>query len=863
MVFGLVLLIVTHAFKLSLAVIVEVEDHMVHGSELESYLSFDGNSSAVASNVVQSFISLQSDAGDAYVRQWDEELAPATLETMSIVLPCAFEGNFAVKTVDAIWARTNTSRIKEIIVVDDGSTPPLRGEFPDDYFSGRPNMPPIVLVRNEQTRGLISAKKSGGDHAVGDIIVFLDCHISPREGWEEAMLHKMNAYNDHRTVVVPVITSLDPDTWQEIDAAATPRGMGCYFTWNADFTWLTLMPDNAVPIMSGGLLAMSRQWWQESGGYDSQMKAWGGENIDQSIRTWLCGGRIELVPNAFIAHMWRVSSNPKTRLKYPMPTEAVMRNKARAVRAWFGPFAEKTWTFPEYGMFARGEQQIGSMEEYDVVKQKLQCKPFTSFLDRFSFIYKESGFLPEEVFQLREEKSGLCLQRDANDLVSDVFDVSLETCTGVATSSGSVTSAGKVAELQLWHVASRNPNDNRCCSGLSNWNFNRCLTADGIGLSAAAVECDIAGATLSQHFALNQMSNQLMWKDGEACASVRHGPVGASRYAPENKSTAKHEAAMNVNFARVGEYTAPATFRLRSSIWQSMPSGACVAAGRPPAGDQSPGRLLQFERCVDNEPSQLLHATPFLAGFQIKIGSSNLCLDAVGGQQLLAYPCYEESNQNFNQVWYLSPSGSLCWHGSADHCVEPADEPKRRTEQPSLVTCSSKSGQIFLKDTTLSGLQEGEFGLRDPFSNQCLGGSHPVDGNVDTRLALFECGPDHVWTVMKNSEQVRHVKLNMCIDRGVDHPILYLCHPNHAEASQRWQYDETPGWLRTVEGWGDNGRKRSFEQCLDLAPAEPSRMVLSTCDSTLKQNVRWTKIGIQKPMERKIWEKANAEDHRS
>lgn len=44
------------------------------------------------------------------------------------------------------------------------------------------------------------------------------------------------------------------------------------------------------------------------------MIAWGGENIDQSLRSWLCGGRIELAAGAYVAHMWRDPSNPKTRL---------------------------------------------------------------------------------------------------------------------------------------------------------------------------------------------------------------------------------------------------------------------------------------------------------------------------------------------------------------------------------------------------------------------------------------------------------------------------------------------------------------------------------------------------------------------
>ena len=54
--------------------------------------------------------------------------------------------------------------------------------------------------------------------------------------------------------------------------------------------------------MSGGLLALSRRWWEETGGYDTKMVAWGGENIDQSLRSWLCGGRI---PGWVLSGFWR------------------------------------------------------------------------------------------------------------------------------------------------------------------------------------------------------------------------------------------------------------------------------------------------------------------------------------------------------------------------------------------------------------------------------------------------------------------------------------------------------------------------------------------------------------------------------
>merc|ERR1719197_1235839 len=175
---------------------------------------------------------------------------------------------------------------------------------------------------------------------------------------------------------------------------------------NADFTWLSIT-GHEVPLMSGGLLAISRKWWEETGGYDERMVAWGGENIDQSLRIWLCGGRIELASGAYVAHMWRDSKNPKTMLRYPIPTKDVMRNKARAVTAWFGEFREKVFTFPEYEDFVSGEMSVGDMSNFDGLKSRLTCAPFSHYINRFSYVYLDGGLIPAEVFQIKEELTGL------------------------------------------------------------------------------------------------------------------------------------------------------------------------------------------------------------------------------------------------------------------------------------------------------------------------------------------------------------------------------------------------------------------------------------------------------------------------
>eukprot|EP00927_Polykrikos_kofoidii_P012147 TRINITY_DN15218_c0_g1_i1.p1 TRINITY_DN15218_c0_g1~~TRINITY_DN15218_c0_g1_i1.p1 ORF type:complete len:901 (+),score=102.44 TRINITY_DN15218_c0_g1_i1:18-2720(+) len=748
---------------------------------------------------------------------------PVSLETFSIVLPCAYEGAFAAKTVNAIWRQTNQSRVKDIIIVDDGSVPPLVFRKGDIIGS-----PPVRMIRHEQTVGLIGAKKTGGNAARGDVIVFFDCHVSPRPGWEDAFLRQMRRVGDHRTVVVPTITSLDISNWQEV--GGNSGGKACILLFNGDFPWY-YGGQREVPIMSGGLLAMSRQWWNEIDGYDPLMFAWGGENIDQSLRTWLCGGRIELAEGAYVAHMWRDANKKETQLKYPFPTEKVMRNKARAVNGWLDEFKEKTFTFPEYEAFVNNRSNIGDMSFYDNVKKKRQCAPFSSYIRRFSDIYISGGLIPADVFQLRERKSGLCLQRALTASASDSgFAVHLASCADDNPSS----SSSRI--LQSWHVAMRE-------RGIMLWNFYRCLSAAGHGVRV--VECDISGKSPSLHFKPPPPSGT---------GSFTYGDGGKNCVVP-GKAVERTKSSTAVCTVTIERNSKPG-FRIVDKQRNLCARSSGVVQED---GVSSP---FEFGLCKDGDPKQVFFSRRGVGDSLLEIvDSSGSCLDLAGGTNALMYPCYSESRSNQNQLFQLHDE-RLTWQGpNSAFCVDTsgkAGKAKLRAfESPSsptifLAACAPKRGQRFVQD--FAGRKEDGFLLRDVDSNKCLGSS-------GDKLTLVKCDRVHRWADRLEREQLEYIRRASCVDEaGGEKPIIYPCHRPRAQLTQQFRIvrNRDSVQIQHKGTWGDNGRKRSFDMCLDYAPAPDIPAMVVSCDEAQREGIVWERTGTHSSMEHDIWRAVNA-----
>lgn len=436
-----------------------------------------------------------------------------TPSTMSVVLPCAGEGEYALNTVRSVFETTPSEVLREIIVVDDGTEPPLsKSHLTEDVLSRYR----VRLLRHQSTVGLIGTKKDGGDVAEGDVIVFLDCHVAPQPGWHASFLRLMAV--NYRRIVVPVITDLDVSTWKQRGGGGMAK---CYLTWDADFKWFE-SDDEYVPVVSGGLLGISKRWWNETGGYDEHMVGWGGENLDQSLRSWLCGGEIVIAKDAFIAHMWRKPDDPRTQAKYVVKPGSQQANRMRAAKAWFGEFSEKLDSFPLLSMPGRtkpdGSAWYGDISNILEVKSRLQCKSFAWFMHRFRHVYEDGGLLPQETFSILAKSPNQCLRFMGQPGTSPD-----------GRGKASLTPCNPSDERQRWHLANRDVSKTGkpCCNGLRAWNTDQCISSVSGGHISTFV-CDISGRTSQQHWSLS-VDGQLSSASGfmrKNCVVPFTGPSG-------------------------------------------------------------------------------------------------------------------------------------------------------------------------------------------------------------------------------------------------------------------------------------------------------------------------------------------------
>ncbi|XP_051817409.1 polypeptide N-acetylgalactosaminyltransferase 15 isoform X2 [Antechinus flavipes] len=258
-----------------------------------------------------------------------------------------------LRTVHSVLDTTPRAFLKEIILVDDLSQ---QGHLKSALSDHVAQLERVRLLRSNKRLGVIKGRMLGAARAAGDVLVFMDSHCECHKGWLEPLLSRIAG--DRSRVVSPIIDVIDWKNFQYYHSVELQRGV---FDWELNFHWKPLpeqerkvrqSPISPIrsPVVPGGVVAIDRHYFQNTGAYDSLMSIWGSENLELSIRVWLCGGSVEILPCSRVGHVYR-NQPPSTSPEQ----EGALKNKIRIVETWLGSFKD---TFYQHSPKAFSLSQI-------------------------------------------------------------------------------------------------------------------------------------------------------------------------------------------------------------------------------------------------------------------------------------------------------------------------------------------------------------------------------------------------------------------------------------------------------------------------------------------------------------------------
>lgn len=227
---------------------------------------------------------------------------------VSVVAPCyQVPAATLSMTLAALEGQTYPRDLFEVVLVDDGSEPPLV----------RPRSPLNVRVVRQERRGfgIARARNTGVEAASHGIVLFLDADTLVEADWMAAHARWHHAVSDVLTVGLRASVAVDgidaeqvrrrPGTLKSLWAGRPvdpPDDVEAHLVRTAD---LTSRADDLFWVVLGGNFGIGKDFYGMVGGSDESFARWGMEEVELGYRAYTCGGLLAPVREAFAWHQGR------------------------------------------------------------------------------------------------------------------------------------------------------------------------------------------------------------------------------------------------------------------------------------------------------------------------------------------------------------------------------------------------------------------------------------------------------------------------------------------------------------------------------------------------------------------------------
>ena len=223
---------------------------------------------------------------------------------VTVVVPYFEAPEALALTLAGLEGQTYPRELFEVVVVDDGSDPPLELDRPT-------SLQVRVIHQQDLGFGLARARNNGAQEATGAILVFLDCDMVPEAEWLASHARWHHAASDALTIGFRrhvSVEGIDADAVRTRPAslaelfADRPSQQPEWIEFHMSRTNDLISEDDIFRVVTGGNLGVSKEFYETVGGYDESFTQWGAEDTEFGYRAYTLGGLLVPARDAMCWH---------------------------------------------------------------------------------------------------------------------------------------------------------------------------------------------------------------------------------------------------------------------------------------------------------------------------------------------------------------------------------------------------------------------------------------------------------------------------------------------------------------------------------------------------------------------------------